>query len=782
MLPLPSISDSNGEHHFSSSRKQNGKKVDVSGQKSKRNNSGRIRVVGNRIYDSANGKTCHQCRQKTRDFAAMCKNLKNGKPCPIKLCHKCLLNRYGEKAEEVELLSDWTCPKCRGICNCSFCMKKRGQQPTGALIHTAKASGFKSVSEMLSIKGSEDLESDEVNNIVVSPSKGKKERKKRVGNSSSGKGLMSKVVSPMKQITSEKELVVLLSGEPGKENSLDGNSDLKLDSLKVQTSPEKSKEKKRKRLKEISNSNSVDTYNACENKNLKKLKVRNEVTVEKAKRSVNDGTKVSNEKETNDNHAILPIQMDGTVAGAENDFFLDINKMLGKNCKDTVTIDNGYNAPFKSQAANDFFNAISRRQTQIGKNHYALHGETNGPNAANDYSIGPVTLASNSNNFALKQQQNDGKQMSGINLNAPPVDDDDNAGVKSLTGIARFPQASLNSEIEKVEEEIPLPSGIELTEILDIEFLPKDVGNALQLLDFCRVFGKPLDLKKGEAEAIVRELVRKQSSRRGQNTLVVQFQIRLLTLILIDSGIKSPSLTATNGNKSWLKALKDLITESELVLKDFPLDWLEEGISGYCELDLSTKLRLLNFLCDEALSTEKLRSFIEDQNSRHAEEVKEAKSKVAAAKEKEKGIKQKLQNEVAKTIMSNVAPLSVEEHDALLSKIKSEAAQAHAEMLEAKGTIPKRRQCSDAMRTEPEFWDSNGQGFWKLKCYDDESAVLLQDIKIADKTGTATDEKWFVYGPEEKDEIDKYISSRAKRNKRRKVSNMLSNESSEANV
>jgi hypothetical protein len=30
--------------------------------------------------------------------------------------------RYGEKAEDVALLDDWQCPKCRGICNCSFCM------------------------------------------------------------------------------------------------------------------------------------------------------------------------------------------------------------------------------------------------------------------------------------------------------------------------------------------------------------------------------------------------------------------------------------------------------------------------------------------------------------------------------------------------------------------------------------------------------------------------------------------------------------------------------------
>jgi len=35
-------------------------------------------------------------------------------------------------------------------------------------------------------------------------------------------------------------------------------------------------------------------------------------------------------------------------------------------------------------------------------------------------------------------------------------------------------------------------------------------------------------------------------------------------------------------------------------MKDFPLNWLEEGASGYHNLDFSRKLTLLNFLWDEA--------------------------------------------------------------------------------------------------------------------------------------------------------------------------------------
>lgn len=120
-----------------------------------RNSSPGVRLVGRRIYDSSNGKTCHQCRQKTVDFSASCKRNSEVKKCTIQYCHKCLINRYGENAEEVALLDDWLCPKCRGICNCSFCMKKRGQQPTGILSHRAKANGFASVSQMLHLDNSE---------------------------------------------------------------------------------------------------------------------------------------------------------------------------------------------------------------------------------------------------------------------------------------------------------------------------------------------------------------------------------------------------------------------------------------------------------------------------------------------------------------------------------------------------------------------------------------------------------------------------------------------------
>jgi hypothetical protein len=63
------------------------------------------------------------------------------------------------------------------------------------------------------------------------------------------------------------------------------------------------------------------------------------------------------------------------------------------------------------------------------------------------------------------------------------MDDGDNASAKSQTNATVL-------HAQKIKEQTPLPPGTEMTKILDIEFAPEDVGNALQFLEFCRVFGK----------------------------------------------------------------------------------------------------------------------------------------------------------------------------------------------------------------------------------------------------------------------------------------------------
>ncbi|KAJ1730294.1 hypothetical protein LPJ61_003086, partial [Coemansia biformis] len=120
-----------------------GKSTPRTGRKARRENPGR-RVIGGRIYDSTLGKTCHQCRQKTTDRKIACSNA----DCTQAMDYKCLLNRYNEDADIIDQLL-WTCPKCRGICNCSFCMKKRGKLPTGQLAKFIKLNGIEAAKEAI---------------------------------------------------------------------------------------------------------------------------------------------------------------------------------------------------------------------------------------------------------------------------------------------------------------------------------------------------------------------------------------------------------------------------------------------------------------------------------------------------------------------------------------------------------------------------------------------------------------------------------------------------------
>ncbi|KAG0563112.1 hypothetical protein M758_8G004900 [Ceratodon purpureus] len=115
---------------------------------------------GNRIYDPAGGKTCHQCRQKTMGYRTSCSSCQALRG---QFCGDCLYMRYGENVMEANENENWECPPCRGICNCSFCRLKRGWTPTGSLYKRIKSLGYKSVAHYLVLtrRGINDDEADE---------------------------------------------------------------------------------------------------------------------------------------------------------------------------------------------------------------------------------------------------------------------------------------------------------------------------------------------------------------------------------------------------------------------------------------------------------------------------------------------------------------------------------------------------------------------------------------------------------------------------------------------
>ncbi|CAI0547656.1 unnamed protein product [Linum tenue] len=559
-----------------------------------------LRVVGGRIYDSVNGKTCHQCRQKTMDVMARCRFLKeSSKPCVVTYCHKCLLNRYGEVAENVPQMDNWHCPKCRGICNCSFCMKKRGHKPTGILTHTAKQNGFASVSELLQVKGPENFVYNRVKDKDASPMKAALKVEPEVG-------------SPRK---------------PGKENSLDGISDLPLHSQKEFPSPKiiKFKKTKREELKEVSNGHGEDAASMVK---MKKPRI--------------------NEQMSKNDDAVVPKVHDD-----------DISAMASKSCW---------------------------------------------------------------------------KQIN-----------------------------------EVVHNEIPLPRGSILTNVAGVDLAPEDAGQVLQFLEFCNAFGQAFDLKKGHAEAAIREMVKGRRGCRTQSSFVIQIHIQLLSLIQEDIDERRPTLSPTDGKNSWLLSLGDFVSKYPFMSKDFPPDRFNKGNAIYEELSISGKLKLLNFLCDETLNTMELRDIIDEQILEFDESRKEAKAKILAAKEKEKEVKKKKQDEIAKAVLAkNGAPLSISEHEALMSQIKEETSQAHAEMEEAKAMVSKgdkktESQRSDAVRSVPMLLDIKGRAFWRLKSYNNSKYILLQGM--GDWDSDSPSEKWFTFDDAQIPEVERYISvTRSRRN------------------
>ncbi|XP_051115162.1 uncharacterized protein LOC127240492 [Andrographis paniculata] len=469
-----------------------------------RNTAPRVRKVGSRIYDSVNGKTCHQCRQKTLDLVVACKFQRISKRCPIMYCHKCLWNRYGERAEEVAGLEQWTCPKCRAICNCSFCMRKRNEDPTGIAAKKAKAKGFSSVAEML-----------------------------------------------------------------------------------LKTTPQ-------------------------------------ERAAEKAHLSGEGST--SGEKKSSDP------------------------------------------------------NTRQKRKPDCGTKH---EPEGNGSCA------------------------------------------------------------------------LSVPEGEVVSSVGGVDLPTEDAGNAIQFMQFCATYGEVLDIKEEQAKHILQDIYNVITGREGNTSPNVLFHINLLSHLLEHQGEESVEISPSDGENSWFDALKEFLSASQSVLKSQRIDSLE-NTDDYDTFTASEKLRLLNILCDEALATEKLRSWMEEDNAKLASKVKEAKRRINAAMDMEKQLKRKMKDDIAQAISDKEdSPLSISEHEAVVSVTKSEMELARAEVLESKAMLPKKTKNSDAVRTEPILVGSGGHVYWKLNCLED-SEVLHQNIGNGDSL--TLDEKWFTINDEGKEAVEKHAA------------------------
>ncbi|KAL2925516.1 Cell division cycle-associated 7-like protein [Bienertia sinuspersici] len=117
---------------------------------------------GDRLYDP-DGTPCHQCRQKILGKLTYCGKCRSPQG---QLCGDCLYTRYGENVLEAIQNPSWSCPVCRGICNCSRCRRTKGWEPINIQHSKLVESGFKSVAHYLILTRRADAAPMELNDAT----------------------------------------------------------------------------------------------------------------------------------------------------------------------------------------------------------------------------------------------------------------------------------------------------------------------------------------------------------------------------------------------------------------------------------------------------------------------------------------------------------------------------------------------------------------------------------------------------------------------------------------
>ncbi|CAE6199735.1 unnamed protein product [Arabidopsis arenosa] len=223
------------------------------------------------------------------------------------------------------------------------------------------------------------------------------------------------------------------------------------------------------------------------------------------------------------------------------------------------------------------------------------------------------------------------------------------------------------------------------------------------------------------------------------------------------SRIKNSKSNEEEGNKFEVQMPQ--VLKSGVLSDDFPPETFKGGVAKYNEMDASKRLKLLNFLCDESLTTLAMRNFIKNKILEFEANKKEARQKATVANKKEKQLRKTMRSDFAKIHKENTGvPLSSEEHNKILSQLRAQAKEAHDEMMEANNMISKKMQTCDVVRTGPIILEDNGLVLWKLKCFEEEPKFLLQDLGTFDDLSPY--EKWLAFKAEQKEEIEKFLSSK----------------------
>nr|XP_040248067.1 uncharacterized protein LOC109781341 isoform X2 [Aegilops tauschii subsp. strangulata] len=205
-------------------------------------------------------------------------------------------------------------------------------------------------------------------------------------------------------------------------------------------------------------------------------------------------------------------------------------------------------------------------------------------------------------------------------------------------------------------DEIVVPRGTLMTCIAGMKLQSEDVGAAIQFLEFCRSFGEICKIGKGQPEETLRHLTELQEV----SSVVADVHINLLSVI--ENGKDNPFDKYPRHGDEWIRKVGEYISLT-FHAEDFTLQCLNQGVSGYRSLNPSCKLEVLNCLCDEALSCEKLRTCIDNKDRKCV-----ATQEIKAATRKQKELKRRY-DDMTKTIEGGDTANNEEAND-ILSQIK----------------------------------------------------------------------------------------------------------------
>ncbi|KAF3533723.1 hypothetical protein DY000_02040516 [Brassica cretica] len=556
------------------------------------------------------------------DAVGNCVTKKGATTCVLKYCPKCLLTRYGEIGEEVAVNDNWVCPKCRKICNCSWCRYQELEKPT---TETTISHHYRSKVQNFSKMRVESI----------------KARKKgeepfdNAGNMNSPKNKPVRALAqrmPLRRGYQELQRLIGRGGvgEEGREGG--GGEATETAAILVV---------------EVSKSNRISPL------------------------------------------------------GRER----EMREMRERQRRRVIMVTHA--------TMRRAFQALHKRRKPTGK--LTATAKKNGCSNVSEF-----LKKEGSEKYFYRRKGNCAEEIN-----------DSSAGCSEENAAART-KPVLKEKEEFQLEEVKLPQGIESITVSSVDLHPENAGSVLQFLEFCLTFREALGLRDGQAHLVVREVL----SGSQEHSTLTQTIIQLLTLILVDRGDISVGLSATDDR--WFTILGNCLAESEVKLDDFPPEMFQKGISEYEEMDSLQKLKLLNFVCDEALGISVMRNFIE--NPEYVEKKKKAEEKLNAAEAREKQLYQKIKNDFAKAEAdNNGVALTIEQRLAIISQMSAESEENQF----------------------PVELDDNDLILWNLKSYNEEPTILLQDL------GSCSDicphEKWYSFSSEQKPQVEKYITFKRKK-------------------